>query len=420
MAVDREALARALREARQNRGMSQEAAAKHASLSRTVLAQIELGNRLVSAEELSKLAAVYRKPLSHFSAASTDREHDLVAQVFNVEPELPAQLKPSLEYVVNLCRQAVGLEGALGRPTRSGPPQYGVARPRNTADAILQGEQVADQERQRLGLGAGSPISNISDLMASQGVRVAILELPDHVLSIVIRDSSIGTLVVTSRNEVEDEVEGAWSKRVCLLQGYALAMFERQHSVDISTLAHSDLLTEIRANAFVAAFLLPRSGLETAVAGLDKGRPSRRALAVFGLAVEEVAEVVVRSAPGSQTLTCHDVAVIARRFGTSYERTVHRLRSLDLISAPDTDHLLTEEGRRAAAATSALLLKVGGDQLPSHDETMALKSEVALLGIEAYRRQLIAKADLSALATQLKVPALTAAKLLELAQAARL
>lgn len=59
MAVDREALARALREARENSGMSQEAAAKRLGLSRTVLAQIELGNRPVSSDELSKLATLY-------------------------------------------------------------------------------------------------------------------------------------------------------------------------------------------------------------------------------------------------------------------------------------------------------------------------------------------------------------------------
>jgi hypothetical protein len=50
---------------------------------------------------------------------------------------------------------------------------------------------------------------------------------------------------------------------------------------------------------------------------------------------------------------------------------------------------------------------------------MALKSEVALLGIEAYRRALLAKGDLSALAAKLKLPGLTSAKLLELADAAR-
>ncbi len=62
MAIDREALARELRAARENRGISQQAAAKRAGLSRTVIAQIELGNRPVSADELAKLAGSLPAP----------------------------------------------------------------------------------------------------------------------------------------------------------------------------------------------------------------------------------------------------------------------------------------------------------------------------------------------------------------------
>ena len=63
MPVDREVLARALRAARENRGISQQRAAERAGLSRTVIAQIELGNRPVSADELAKFASVYRRPV---------------------------------------------------------------------------------------------------------------------------------------------------------------------------------------------------------------------------------------------------------------------------------------------------------------------------------------------------------------------
>src|SRR5262249_9169885 len=266
---------------------------------------------------------------------------------------LPARLKASLEHIVSLCRDAVALEGVLGRSARTGPPQYGVARPRNTADAIVQGEQVAEQERQRLGLGLGSPIGNISELVALQGVRVAVLKLPENVLSIFLRDRSIGSIIITPPNHTDGTENGA--SRFGLLHGYAQALFERAPAI-VTTLAASDELSQLRADAFAAAFILPRSGVESAIAGLDKGRPSRRSLAVFGLEAEEAAEAVVRSMPGSQTLTCHDVAVISRRFGARYEATVHRLRSLDLISKPEFEQLLSEEVERAAAVTAALLL----------------------------------------------------------------
>src|SRR5262245_53122352 len=207
--MNREQLGRNLREARENRGMSQQAVSTRLGLSRTVIAQIELGNWAVSSEELSKLAAVYRRPVGDFSRTTAHDDEDLVALVLRLEPTLPARLKPSLEHIVSLCRDAVALEGVLGRSARIGPPQYGVAQPRNTADAIVQGEQVAEQERQRLGLGLGSPIGNISELVASQGVRVAILKLPENVLSIFLRDRSIGSIIITPPDHMDGTENGA-------------------------------------------------------------------------------------------------------------------------------------------------------------------------------------------------------------------
>src|SRR5262245_33358248 len=281
MPIDRQRLGRMLRDARENRGMSQQAVATRLGLSRTVIAQIELANRPVSPTELTKLASVYRRPASDFSQATAPQDGDLVGRVFKLEPALPLQLRPSLERIVSLCRDAVALEGVLGRSARIGPPQYGVARPRNSADAIVQGEQVAEQERQRVGLGLGSPIGTISDFVASQGVRVAVLKLPEDVLGIFLRDLSIGSLIVTPPDHMGGTENGA--SRFGLLHGYALALFETESAV-VTTLAGSNELAHMRADAFAAAFLLPRSGLESTIAVLDKGRPSRRSLAVFGLA----------------------------------------------------------------------------------------------------------------------------------------
>ena len=59
--MDRKELGTALRQARENREISQQAAAKQVGLSRTVIAQIELGNRPVSPDELAKLAELYNR-----------------------------------------------------------------------------------------------------------------------------------------------------------------------------------------------------------------------------------------------------------------------------------------------------------------------------------------------------------------------
>jgi len=85
--MDREVLARELRAARENRGISQQAAAKRAGLSRTLIAQIELGNRPVSADELAKLAAVYRRPVIDLLGEPVE-EDDVLVIVMDLAPEL--------------------------------------------------------------------------------------------------------------------------------------------------------------------------------------------------------------------------------------------------------------------------------------------------------------------------------------------
>jgi len=412
MAVEREVLARALRDARENRGMSREVAAKRLGLSRTVLAQIELGNRVVSPEELTKLAKLYGRTVADFSPDAA-QDDDVLATISALGLAIPSDLKPALEGVVSLCSEAAALENLLGRSPRTGPPHYDLPRPRNTADAIVQGEQVAAQERQRLGLGPGSSVDNVSDLVASQGTRVAVLQLPEEVIGIYLRHSSVGALVITGTDDTR-------VSRLGLLHEYAFALFEKERSLIVTTPMNSDELIQIRASAFAAAFLLPQSGIESAIGGLDKGRPSRRAFAVFGYAAEDLLEAEVRSTPGSQTLSCHDVACIAGRFGASYEATVYRLRALGLVSKAENEDLLRRERQRAASVYTALFAtRAEPDPLHATEAGVPLKREIVHLAIEAYRRRLTSKGDLVALAPKLQLSGLTPAKLLELAEAAR-
>jgi Zn-dependent peptidase ImmA (M78 family) len=220
-------------------------------------------------------------------------------------------------------------------------------------------------------------------------------------------------LFVTGRNDIG-------SQRFGLLHGYALELFDWERAFVVTTPPSSEELIQTRAAAFAAAFLLPRSGVEAVIAGLDKGRPSRRALAVFGYATEELVESEVRSVPGSQILSCLDVAAVARRFGASYEATTYRLRALDLISKAESKELLKPDQRRAASAYIKMFTETSErDPLHATDEAVELKRHITHLAIEGYRRRLTSKADLAALASKLHRAGLTSAKLLELAEAAR-
>src|SRR2546427_6355480 len=115
MAIDREGLARTLRDARENRGLSQQAVAKRLGLSRTVIAQIELGNRSVSEDELSKFSAIYEISVADLTGTYTPSD-DLTISVFDFAPELllDEEAKARVTYAIELFRQASGLDHTLG------------------------------------------------------------------------------------------------------------------------------------------------------------------------------------------------------------------------------------------------------------------------------------------------------------------
>jgi hypothetical protein len=122
-------------------------------------------------------------------------------------------------------------------------------------------------------------------------------------------------------------------------------------------------------------------------------------------------------------MTYVDVMWIARRFGTTYKRTVSRLLGLGLISESDSKHLLRPKSVELARECLAILGPASG-RVSSSDDVVALsdlRAEQFYMAIEAYRRGLMTNADLmleaSSLAPQL--PGLSASRLLELAEAAR-
>ena len=417
MPVEREVLARELRAARENRGITQQRAAERAGLSRTVIAQIELGNRPVSPDELAKLAGVYRRPVIDLLGQPPE-EDDVLLMLLDLAPELvEPKFKTNARQFLDLCREAMSLESALGWSPRNGPPHYDVAAPRNSADAIAQGEQISVHERQRIGLGATVPVQSLSALVSSQGIRTFAAELPENVSGLAVHHRSIRPGVFVNGRQ------SAAARRFSLAHEYAHALFDRK--VSVTKRENSDELTERRANAFAAAFLLPRSGVEEALSSLSKGLPSRRTHVVFSVATGDADWAEVRSTPGSQTVTWQDVATLARKFGAPYGAVVFRLLALGLISEADSKALHSSARQAAARRYESLFSPEPQASRPrglgrlESEEALDLKAEVVHLAVEAYRRQVIDKDRLGSLAKQLDLPELSDAKFFELAEAAR-
>jgi transcriptional regulator with XRE-family HTH domain/Zn-dependent peptidase ImmA (M78 family) len=413
---NREFLATILRHRRENAGLSQQAVADRVGLSRTAVAQIELGNRPVSDDELVRFKSLYRR-LADDLAGETERPDDILNVLIESAPALEERrAKNDLETILGLCREAVYLEATLGRLGRSNPPRYEVSPPRGVAQAVSQGERTANHERQRLGLGTELPAGNIVDLATSQDAHVVAMDLPEEVIGIFVRHVAVGTLIIASGKR------RASRERFGVLRGYAHALFERDRAVVVTTPTNAEELVEVRADAFATAFLLPAAGIESALSSLDKGRSSRHVHAIYGLATDEPIRAEVRAEPGSQKLTGLDVLMIARRFGASYPATVYRLFALNVIGKPEIKDLHRAKHQRAAREFGALFARPAhrGRKDALADEGVAeLKASVAALAIEADRRKLLDKGYLAELVSKLQIPELSESRLRDFVEAIR-
>jgi len=176
--MDAKDLGSRLRSARRARGLRRQAVAKALGLPRTAITQIEAGGRSVSNLELTRLSELYLRPVADILHEGSGGEDVLVA----LHPAASGveEKSTTLEQVgrcVYLCREGVALERLLGKGARTGPPSYDMRLPSSPGDAVAEGEEAAEQERRRLGVG-NAPITDISELIASQGIWASGTPLP--------------------------------------------------------------------------------------------------------------------------------------------------------------------------------------------------------------------------------------------------
>ncbi len=136
-----------------------------------------------------------------------------------------------------------------------------------------RGEEVAAEERTRLGLGDG-PVADLRALLEEAvGVRVFYFPLPPKVGGLFACNDELGACIVINRNH--PPARGTWS----LAHEYGHFLTTR-YLADVSfTHDHWGKLTAERfADAFAKNFLMPRTGisrrLSDAVTALAKERPT--------------------------------------------------------------------------------------------------------------------------------------------------
>jgi len=416
MSLDLVTLGKRLKEARENCAITQERAAEAIGAPRTALVHIEAGRRVPSTLELSDLAELYKKPVTHFLSRTASQEEDALEEVtlhLRVERafrENPV-VKCSIDKWLGIVREGAELNILLGASTHDALPFYTQSAPKTLSEAFQQGESIAEQERKRLGLGE-NPVHRLQDLLSSAGAWVASVNLPKEISGMFLHEHSLGPVILI--NNTHPRVR----RRFSYAHEYGHALIDRKQDATamVSTQANSTERTEKRANAFAASFLMPQNGVRTYLSSIDKGGPTRHVHAVYGIAGSEQSEE--RSAPGSQKIIYQDVALLARYFGVSYQAAVYRLRDLNLIGASEL-HSLLEQNEQANSYLKILRFIDAVDTEDSAGEgiedTGELVSQVVYRAIEAYRREIISRGRLLDLGTKIGI---SGKKLIELAEAA--
>jgi Zn-dependent peptidase ImmA (M78 family)/transcriptional regulator with XRE-family HTH domain len=375
-----------LRQAREAHGMSQLQAAEAIGLTRTAITQIEAGNRSVSTLELTKLAKLYRHSVSYFLDETPDSEEDIDTLLYRTKSDLykSPKFKEQLNHYIDLCKEGIILEKMLRFSTRVGPPKYPMSAPQSKSEAVMQGTHIAEQERNRLGVGI-NPIGDIASLISNQGIWACGVDLPDDVSGLFLNNIKTGMIILINATHVKAR------KRFSYAHEYAHVLFDRDDSIRVSSAANNTEHIEVRANAFAAAFLMPADGITEALRNLNKGKSSRDEQVIFDPSANSRMNVESRTIPFSQDITFQDIAIIAHHFGVSYHAAVYRLRSLNIISSEECDKLIVhyKDGKQLLKSIGML-----SDMESKEDEAQSdrgLRSELAYLTIEAFRREEISR-----------------------------
>jgi Zn-dependent peptidase ImmA (M78 family)/DNA-binding XRE family transcriptional regulator len=411
MPITEQELAVRLRQARDAAGLTQEDAARKLDLSRSAIAQIELGKRSVSSLELDRLARLYGRSLDELLGAEFDAEATLVA-IFRAEASAAEEdvLLDTVTHAIELARELAYLEDRLEiERVRLRAPAYEVPPPRNKWEAIQQGNQAAAEERKRLDLG-DLPLGDVADLLESQGVRTALLPLPDDISGLTLMDPRLSFFVVANQEHAVLRRRFSW------VHEYAHVLFDRDERGTVSRESARDDLAEVRANAFAASLLLPPAGARDFLEEHGKGRGSRERWELHHEGdPREVFKTEGRPEPGSQEVQLYDVILLARRFGVSRTSAIYRLRNLNLISQAELDGLLVQESDGQGLAIERSLGLPPWRARRETDQESRDEADLGALGgdfrgrflslaLEAYRRDKISRGRLHELGRLVATP----------------
>jgi Zn-dependent peptidase ImmA (M78 family)/DNA-binding XRE family transcriptional regulator len=293
--MDEDNFGQRLQRARVVAGLSRAQVATALAVRRTDVARIEHGRRRVSTHELGKLARLYRKPsarcLLEPAGAPPIRSFRSDYRLDERDLIVVEEVGDWLAYYAWLERAALGAQ-------RYEFPTY----PLPGGNAIEQGECLAAEERNRLGLGTGDAIPSMLALLEREGVKVAVQAFHprSRAFGCFLFSEPLGPCVIVNRDRAAAE------RRFAAAHGYAHLLVDQEDvSGGVCGPFRAHELDELRAGAFATAFLLPPAGIAAWLEDLDA--PSK--------------------------LTFEQVVRLGHHFGASYGAVVARLADLGWVDA---------------------------------------------------------------------------------------
>jgi transcriptional regulator with XRE-family HTH domain len=392
MAIEQATLGQRLRQARESAGMTQDQVSEKMEMARATIAQIELGNRSVTGIELGSFAYLYGRDVREFLAAEFS-EDDLVRVLLRADDKDGDDARRALRDCIRLGRELSELEKILGiSRSLNSLAAYPVTKLASKWEAIQSGTHVAQEERRRLGLGAG-PVGDIAALLESQGVRTGIISMPSGVSGLMMSHENVGFFVVVNKDHTGARQRFSWCHE------YAHLLLDRKLSAHVSREDDRTNLLEVRANVFAACFLMPEDGVRHFVEGLGKGGSARIHADIF----DEVGVVPVdsRSAAGSQQLQLYDVVRVAHHFGASVLSALYRLRNLRLVNEPEFQDLKRQDEEGASQRVAVML---GLAEIQPTGQAAEFCRRSLVLALEAFRQDKISIRKLTELAARVEVP----------------
>src|SRR5712692_1362172 len=289
--IDPRILGQRITEARKARGKTQEEVADFLECSRPTYIAIEKGDRAAKSNEIIKLASFLGRKVHELVRPTepvVDLQPHLRAAVEKMKGADEEALNAAIDELQRLAEDYRDLEKSMNAPLRFNYPPEVTLHAR--IDPAELAESVAQQERQRLGLGDQPVIYLRSMLEWDIGLRIFFWDLPSKIAGMYAYTADLGCCILVNRKHTPER------RRVSVLHEYGHLIVDRyKPGIDYLTMTGRKPANERFAESFGRSFLMPASSVRqrfhdiVTTTGDFKGADLRRMSHFYFVSVEAMA-----------------------------------------------------------------------------------------------------------------------------------